>query len=525
MKKKGLVAFEDYVAWGAVEREPGKWDWRQHDAVCDAIKKAGLEYVVYVWAHLPPAWMLGSKDFTPMRCVEHKRDSNYFSIFDPRTLEHYDTFYRELHSHFGEKIDAIYACILGPYGEGNYPLNASAWVINLGHCHDEGYWCADPYAVNAFQDAMRGKYKDIAVLNSAWATSLRSFEEVAIPAEIVEGFKPSPAAWKTAHDRRRWLDFITWYHQAIIDFAERAIQVTLKYYPKHKVRTKPGGNAGGVNPVSWGTYCPGYAKMAAKYGIVLQPADCHGAYFGDKWIGTAYQFYGVPLSTEPAGGTDHKTVVCRMFSDASCGASQIFTYEFDAHAADIQRYAHLYTGKPGDTDVAILCPTTLYRLGGDLWPMIGEANRLRELTDYDVLDELLVLDGALTKRYRTLILFEPEFIERAVIDRVESWVKSGGRLVMFGKESIRNVEGEQWIPSRVVQLDYLPKDNQSLAAVREALKGVIDPNGSFDGVWVTRRGKQAFALNKTDAPVIRRIVLNGQTRDVRIEPWTIVEVK
>jgi len=96
---------------------------------------------------------------------------------------------------------------------------------------------------------------------------------------------------------------------------------------------------------------------------------------------------------------------------------------------------------------------------------------------------------------------------------------------MFGKESIRNVEGEQWIPSRVVQLDYLPKDNQSLAAVREALKGVIDPNGSFDGVWVTRRGKQAFALNKTDAPVIRRIVLNGQTRDVRIEPWTIVEVK
>src|SRR5436305_1447952 len=30
LKNMGLVADEDYIAWGAVEREPGKWDWRQH---------------------------------------------------------------------------------------------------------------------------------------------------------------------------------------------------------------------------------------------------------------------------------------------------------------------------------------------------------------------------------------------------------------------------------------------------------------------------------------------------------------
>jgi hypothetical protein len=42
-----------------------------------------------------------------------------------------------------------------------------------------------------------------------------------------------------------WLDFITWYHQAIIDFAEESIKITLKYFPREKVRTKPGGNAGG----------------------------------------------------------------------------------------------------------------------------------------------------------------------------------------------------------------------------------------------------------------------------------------
>src|SRR5947209_8462536 len=27
-KNLGLVSDEDYIAWGAVEREPGHWDWR-----------------------------------------------------------------------------------------------------------------------------------------------------------------------------------------------------------------------------------------------------------------------------------------------------------------------------------------------------------------------------------------------------------------------------------------------------------------------------------------------------------------
>src|SRR5207253_5194178 len=49
LKQQGLVAYEDYIAWGAVEREPGKWDWRQHDAMCDAVHRAGLKYVVYTW--------------------------------------------------------------------------------------------------------------------------------------------------------------------------------------------------------------------------------------------------------------------------------------------------------------------------------------------------------------------------------------------------------------------------------------------------------------------------------------------
>ena len=50
----GLVANEDYVAWGAVEREPGVWNWKQHDAMEHTLHAAGLKYVVYDWVHFPP---------------------------------------------------------------------------------------------------------------------------------------------------------------------------------------------------------------------------------------------------------------------------------------------------------------------------------------------------------------------------------------------------------------------------------------------------------------------------------------
>jgi len=43
LRNLGLVANEDYVAWGAVEREPGQWNWKQHDAVEQGAGASGRE--------------------------------------------------------------------------------------------------------------------------------------------------------------------------------------------------------------------------------------------------------------------------------------------------------------------------------------------------------------------------------------------------------------------------------------------------------------------------------------------------
>jgi hypothetical protein len=521
MKEAGLVADEDYIGWGAVERAPGQWSWQQHDAMERALHQAGLKYVAYTWVHFPPLWLREkTSERTLMRCLEHDKEAFYLSIFDPRTIEWYDHFYKNLHDHFGDRIDDVYACVLGPYGEGNYPLFVASWV-NMGHCH-EGYWCGDPYAIQAFQIAMKRRYFAVTNLNQAWGANYASFDEVRPPAECsAEKFKPSPDAFPTPQARRRWLDFITWYHQAIIDFAGQSARVALKYFPPEKVRLKPGGSAGGVNPLAWGTYCPGYAKMAQPYRITLQPADCQGAVFADKWVGTAYQFYGVREGTEPAGNLSGPDFVRRMFSDASCGAAQFFTYEFEAHAADMRKYVHLYTGKAGETEIAVYCPTTLYRLGASLQPTIAAAVPLRDLCDFDVLDELLIADGALTAgRWKTLLIFQADIVDRPILDQFDIFQRAGGKIMVIGGGPIKDVEDRPWAGlASATSIPAIKGDTQWLTQLAGQLAGAEGADGKLDGLWTCRRGGQVFLYNSTAKPV----ETTQEGKQVTVAPYSIWE--
>lgn len=520
-KQMGLVADEDYIAWGAVEREPGKFEWKQHDDMEQALHKAGLQYVAYNWVHFPPVWLRNQPGKrTLMKCLEHGEETNYLSIFDPRTIEWYDHFYKSLHDHFGDRIDAVYACILGPYGEGNYPLAVPDW-INMGHCH-EGYWCGDQYAIKAFVRAMERKYGGVDRLNAAWGTKLASFDEARPPQEIAhKDFKPSPAAFPSPQDKRRWLDFITWYHQAIIDFAEQSLKTVLKYFPASKVRIKPGGSAGGVNPIAWGTYCPGYARMARGYGIVIQPADCQGAVFADKWMGTAYQFYGVTESTEPATALDQKAFVRRVFSDASAGATQFFTYEFEQHVPDIHKYIHLLTGKPGETEVAVYCPTTLYRLNGNLGFTIQASNEMRDACEYDVLDEALILDGVLTaKHYKALVIYQADIVDDPVLEKFQAFQHACGRLIVVGSTAIKNVAGKEWQGSSKVERVNPPNSAKEwLPALAKSLHGLKGVDGALDGVWTSHRGMQAFAYNSNSKAAM--VQIDG--KPVEIPPNSIYD--
>jgi hypothetical protein len=527
---EGLQVYEDYLAWGMVELAEGKVDWSHHDAVQEALAAAELPYTPYIWCHVPPTWLRDDPRASLMRCNLHDEPTHIFSIFDPRTLEWYERFYRALHEHFEDRIAEVYACILGPYGEGNYPLPYSDFVLNLGHRH-EGYWCGDRYALPAFRVAMRSKYNSIEKINRAWATTFTSFEEVEFPGEIQHEKLP-PFVESSPQDRRRWLDFITWYHQALVDFADESIARVVNVFGRERVATKPGGNAGWMNPLSWGTYCPAFAKVAGRHGITVQAADAHGAYWADKWSSTAYRFYGVPFRTEGAGAMDRNTFVRRLFADVSCGASGLFTYDIEKHMPDANKWLHLYRGEAGRTQVAFLAPTTDYFLNADVMPLVQQGMKLRDHLDYDVLDELLVRDGA-ADHYRILVVPNVRFIERDVIDVLTTWVRRGGMLVVSSEQAICDVEGNpaealNSATSTGTRLDHgvITRAGTTVEAIAEQLGAITEPvDGVADEVWVTEFSDRLLLLNRsTEQRASRQITWRGRHYAVALEPLEIVEV-
>lgn len=486
-KQAGLTAYEDYVAWGAVEIEPGKWDWSRQLEVADNQRAGGLQYDAYLWLMNPPAWMREGKlptddpdapdHYTLMKCLEHGEETYTLSIWDPATAKWFGRYYKHMAQALGDRLGRTYVALPGPYGEGNYPLPIPDWV-NIGHSH-EGYWCGDPYARKAFIVSFRKQYETLPALNDAWGTGFAEWDDVDFPPEIRAGKLLKAQERTDPKARRRWIDFAKWYHQSIIDFSVEVTNEARKYISIEKLKMKPGGSAGGVNPIAWGTYCPGYAKAVAKWKMRLQPADCHGRPFGDRWYGTAYRFYGIPFTTEPAGGLDQRTFLRRVFMDASNGTSEMFSYEWDKHKADGLKWIHLYRGVPSITDVAVYCPTTWYRMNGDVWPVIRTADGLRDITDFEVADELLIEDDYLTRsQTRVLIWLGCPVTERVVLDKILKWVEKGGILVWGSGERPTDVEGRTDLSDRLFNAPIAAEAGFDYGSIGKGL--VVAPSAQPD---------------------------------------------
>lgn len=559
--QSGLSAYEDYVAWGAVETAPDHWDWSRQREVARAQRAAGLGYDPYLWLMNPPAWMKNHQlprddptapdHYTLLRCLEHGEETATLSIFDPATVQWFERFYRELRKGLGDQIDRTYVALVGPYGEGNYPLPVFDWV-KFGHCH-QGYWCADEYARAAFIRCFQGRYQTLSRLNEAWGTAFTQWQALEFPPEI-KGSHVLKAEMRTdPKARRRWLDFIGWYHQSMVDFCVQVTRAALKYFPVQKLKLKPGGSSFGINPLEYGTYCPAFARAEACIGLRLQPADCAGHPFGDRWYGTAYRFYGVPLSTEPAGELGDKDFRRRCFMDACNGATEMFTYEWGKHQTDARRWIHLYDGTPSLTDVAVYCPTTWYRLNGDLQPAIREADSLREVTDFEVADELLLANDYLRKtRKRVLLWLQGPIVERQILEKILEWVESGGILVTRQATAPMDVEGRedlgrQLFPEAPLNglarsrrvgrgLAIRPKEPTE-AAFRDAVRTAIYHPERFEAgrkgspeipfatnLWTGIFPDRLLFLNLGLAPVDVARVWNGEPIKLRIESGGLAEV-
>jgi hypothetical protein len=143
--------------------------------------------------------------------------------------------------------------------------------------------------------------------------------------------------------------------------------------------------------------------------------------------------------------------------------------------------------------------------------------------EFDVLDELLITDGALTpSRYKALVIFQGEVVDQPVLDRLDRFRTDGGRIVVVGDGAVRNVEGRDWAGAgAVVRTAAAAGKTAWVDEVARQVEGLKGVDGRRNGVWTTRRGRQLLLFNSTDKAVHTSV--DGQP--VELPPYGIAEVQ
>lgn len=432
------------------EVSPGKWDWSAADEGLALARKAGVAWQYFPHFHWAPDWLAQTDRFVPSIGLSTGRKLRCMSLWSPYLPAWFDHCYAALADHYGsgsDKIAAIYLGVFGDFGEALYPLGfhpgeRERFGEQGTGCAD--FWCGDPHARAAFREAMRARYGDLARLNAAWGTDFRSWDDLAYPAMPQNGPER-----RSARDRRWWLDFSDWYHDSVTQFTATVARIARRRLPHARI-VLPVGN--GDEGVYGGCDLTALVKVCRDCGVEMR--STHGGFQPVPWnlssmlrrLASASHFYGVPFWSEPPGGISPEGEVGRFFESLSCRASGFWDWGSNPVGAQkaFHRYRSLLTREETVCDVALLFPMTDHRLR----PAVGYppglhalGATLRTVTDFDLLDERMVCDGALA-RCRVLVLAEGSFFDEGALARLEAWLWEGGVMVR-GDLPMRTVDGRR----------------------------------------------------------------------------------
>ena len=296
---------EDYIGWAVVETKPGQWDWSVYQENAREIRKAGLKYIPYVWVQNLPSWVRHGADYRFATCLEHGKASEALSVFSPKTVEAYDRVFAQLKAALGPQIDALRIGSPCDYGETHYPAGNASQAFPVAHTH-MGWWAREPEAQQHFRHWVEKKYGSIDRLNAAWGTQFTGF---------AFDYPRDPTS------PRRWLDFVEWYHEALIERLGVLFDVARKHFPETPICVNLGWP---FEKIVLGQDLSGLVKMLASKGMIVRsPTGPMVTHLYTRRVATATRFYHTPrLSTEPVDGSAPLGEIAgALFKDLTTGTT------------------------------------------------------------------------------------------------------------------------------------------------------------------------------------------------------------
>lgn len=432
----------------------GNWDWASANSGLANAKDAGAKWQYFPHYHWAPEWYRATPAFVPSVGLRSKRSLACMSIWSPDILPWFEKCYAALAEHYGSGADpvaAIYLGVHGDFGEATYP--AGYHPDEEKRFGPEGravmdYWCGAPLARADFRKRMLDTHGGLATLNRAWGTSFASPDAVDYPPDAYGVTTWNATA--TPQNRCYRLDFATWYYDSMTRFTANVARIARAQFPD-SILMVPLGN--GDETVMFGQDNTAIPKALVPYGVHIR--STHGGYqaFNRNYammlnrLATASRFYHLPFWVEPPSSVDAEGEVRRFMESVSRGSWGY--WDWGSNPVQSPRvfleYRNYLTRETPVVDVALFFATSDMRLRPDatyMHRMAALGEQLRDVMDYEIVDELLVRDGALD-RYRVLCWGEGTFVEADVLDKIRDWVARGGVLVALADCAITTVDGDQ----------------------------------------------------------------------------------
>lgn len=449
--KLGATSFESYVRWSALEKEEEIWDYSLYDLEIEYLKKNNLKWVPFLIAgpaYTTPEWFKKSKESVFYKCLEHNIESEVQSIWNPNLSSHIEQFISHFAEHYSPKgvIESVLLGITGDFGEAIYPVTGGGWTGNY-HQH-QGFWCADEYAVRDFRRFLKSKYRRIEQLNKRWKSNYNSFKDI------------YPLLKENAVSDYAWLEQVGWYREKMLNWADLWLKTTRHYFPDTKIYLCTGGDGHPAQGSDFGRQ----VKVAAKYKAGIRITN-EGSYYPanfclTRWVASAAKFYRTFYGFEPAAAVTDKGLVRRIYNVTSSGATQLFEYSGNVTSSDLRKRMFFENKRfikirEPLVIIAVLIPQTYLTINPSKWhSFFEELFNLRDLIDFDFVDENMIKDGALSK-YQTLIIGECNLIDDEAAKKIINWVKSGNILFGYNLNKIFTLSGKPFLLEKRLSISSL----------------------------------------------------------------------
>ncbi|MFH1762198.1 MAG: hypothetical protein ABIA63_13955, partial [bacterium] len=244
-----------------------------------------------------------------------------------------------------------------------------------------------------------------------------------------------------------YIDFVSWYINSMTLWAEFWAKTAREKFPHNNIELVTGGTGNSVLGADFAELCKMVSKYNAGIRITNETENYKESFLLSGLVAGSARFYKSYFSTEEGWVNTPKGVTARIFNAVTSGAHGFYCKNFitvDLHVCSRfssigkvtscaeslrKNISVLKTPFTSCRELAVVFPKKQVWLNINvLIRFYNLCNALRNVTDFEMIDETMIMDGALEK-FKMAVVFFDNYLSHGINCNLTGWLNNGGIII------------------------------------------------------------------------------------------------